>query len=335
VALRRDEAGVYTPRRPLLPHEAHLDFDGMDDLLTNAREAFEAAARPVLVEELVRVMPAVKDAMADGDPSEVADLALPLERMGALIDELTSKMRAQGRRHVLEERRRPEQAKAKEEARAEGEPALEPKPARASARTPGARTISLAKPKRPRGSRAGAAEVERLMRAQRELLLRRMRARTIDALTRAAIDAVRTGGDPQAIVADVIQDALETRALRQDAANVVTKAFNLGREEVAHELGEVRAVRLSAVLDDVTCAYCERMDGAEFAFDSPEHDEHVPPLTQCEGRHNCRCILVYEFDDDGFQVEDEYPENNEPRTTPRAPGEDAYFPEPGADEEGD
>lgn len=296
----RDETGVYVPRRALRPHEEHLDWDGMEDLLTQAKERFEESAKPLLIEELVRVMPDVKSAMADGDPSELSGLRLPFERMSALIEEFLARLRAEGGRHVADERKHPSKAQAKEEARTEGEPALPSKVAAFS------RRFTLAKP--PRSRRDRAAMVEALMRSQRELLLRRMRARMIDALQKAAIDAVRTGKDPQDIVSDVIADALETKALRQDAASVTTAAFNIGREEVANQLGEVRVVRLSAVMDNVTCEYCERMDGEEFEFGSAEHDAHVPPLIDCEGRHNCRCILVYDFVEPGFRTEETYEE---------------------------
>ena len=39
------------------------------------------------------------------------------------------------------------------------------------------------------------------------------------------------------------------------------------------------------------------MDGESFEYGSDEHEEHIPPLTDCEGRDNCRCVLVYEFED--------------------------------------
>ena len=51
------------------------------------------------------------------------------------------------------------------------------------------------------------------------------------------------------------------------------------------------------MLDRDTCDYCESMDGESFEYGSDEHEEHIPPLTDCEGRDNCRCVLVYEFED--------------------------------------
>lgn len=296
VAASRDATGAYVPRRPLKPHETHLAWGDMDSLLSTAKEAFEAAARPLLVEALVRVIPQVREAMADGNPSEVAALELPFEKLAALVDEYLASLRAQGAAHVQREAQSPARQQALEEKRAEGK-----------ATVALSRTVTLA---RKRGRLARELAVDTLMQAQREMLLRRMRARTIDSLTRAAIEKVRTGGDPQDIVADVIQEALETRALRQDAAGITTAAFNAGREEAAARLGTVRTVRLSAVLDEVTCEYCERMDGAEFAFGSAGHDEHVPPLRRCEGRDKCRCLLIYETE--GFAVEETYPEDNVP-----------------------
>lgn len=313
--LTRDAAGMYIPRRTLFAWEKHLDWGGMDGLFETAKEAFEAAVRPMLVEALVAVMPQVKEAMADADPSEVAGLELPLSRVSGYVDDFLRDVYTQGRRHVAEERKR--QPEAVEDARAQGaQPGVIGKPSTLAALAGAARAsrVEFAKRRRPRAE----LDVERLLRAQRDVLLRRMRARTIDALQREAINKVRTGGDPADIVADVVTDALESRALRQDAASVVGQAFNVGRDEYARENGDsIRSVTLSAVLDEVTCEYCERMDGQSFAFDSPEHDAHVPPLTQCEGRDRCRCVLVYSFDDEGgspgFRVVETYPENNEPR----------------------
>lgn len=288
----RDATGAYVPRRPLRPHEQHLAWGEMDDLLGNAKEVFEQAARPLLVEALVRVMPQVKEAMADGDPSEVVGLDLPMEKLDELVAEYLERLRTQGRAHVEREAKKPGEVEQK---RAAGD-----KPATA----PPTKTVTLARKSRLMRE----LDVERLMKAQRELLLRRMRARTIDSLQRAAIERVRTGGDPAGIVSDVIQEALETRALKQDAAGITTAAFNIGREEAARTL-DVRTVRLSAVLDDATCEVCERLDGAEFPFGSQAHDEHVPPLTRCLGKERCRCILVYETG--GFAVEEEYDEDNQ------------------------
>lgn len=309
VSASRDASGAYVPRRPLKPHETHLAWGEMDDVLTNAKEAFEAAAKPLLVEALVRVMPDVREAMKDGNPSEVADIDLPLERIGALLDEYLATLRQAGAAHVEKEMKRPAAKEALREKRGEGEGGISPAAAViVTSRGQGLpRVVTFAKKRRPRAE----ADVEKLMKASRDMLLRRMRARTIDSLQRAAIDKVRTGGSPDDIVTDVISDALETKALRQDAAGITTQAFNVGREEAARRFSP-RTVTLSAVMDEVTCEYCERMDGTTFDFGSAAHDEHVPPLTRCEGRDKCRCILIYD-EGEGFQVEEEYPEDNQAR----------------------
>jgi hypothetical protein len=58
----------------------------------------------------------------------------------------------------------------------------------------------------------------------------------------------------------------------------------------------VESVELSAILDNAVCTNCEDLDGSTFDFGSDDHDEHTPPLKECEGGDACRCMLVYNFD---------------------------------------
>ncbi len=128
-------------------------------------------------------------------------------------------------------------------------------------------------------------------------MVRKLKNRLRSEIEDRAIDIVRTGGDADEVVAEVVQSQLDSSALTRDAGLIVTKAFSMGREEFAREMGDqVAYVELSSILDDGTCAYCEEHDGDEFDFGSPQHDAMTPPLRQCEGGPRCRCLLIYRFD---------------------------------------
>jgi hypothetical protein len=52
-------------------------------------------------------------------------------------------------------------------------------------------------------------------------------------------------------------------------------------------------VELTAILDAATCDPCRELDGTRADFNSPEHDALVPPVRDCAGGDNCRCLLVF------------------------------------------
>lgn len=290
---------AYVPRRTPFAHEYAVDFAAINEVFSTAAEKFQEQAKPLLIEMLVRAMPEVKAAMADGDPSEIAGLRLDTGRLEAFVLDFLDLVRAEGYRHVeAEKQKKPEQV-------AEEHKAGELTPTAPGAIVINASRMLFAKKRQPR--QPAEQRVRRLIEAQRDLLIRRMRSRTIDELQRSAIEKVRTGGDPEAIVSDVVSTFLETKALKQDAGLVVNSAYNLGREEFAEKHGEeVESVRLSAMLDASTCANCAELDGAEFEFGSPEYEEHVPPLVGlCDGNQLCRCVAVFSFRDQGFAPEEE------------------------------
>lgn len=272
---------TWVPRRELFAHEKDVAWGELDALLSGAKDSFDADMKPLLVAALAKALPAVKDAMADGDPSELINLQLDFGPAESLIAEFLEHVRAEGKRHVQAESKKPVEQVAEERQDAAAIASEEPKG-----------PVTFARKKKTKVP----FDADKLIKSQRALLVQRMRARTLDSLTRAAIEKVRTGGAMEDIVTDVISDTLEANSLRRDAGGVVAQVVNIGREEFAREHGDdIRVVRLSALLDAGTCSYCERLDGAEFEFGSAEHDEHVPPLRECEGKDNCRCVLVYDF----------------------------------------
>lgn len=267
----------WMPRRPLRPTEMRVDFKQIDDTLRTARADFEKGVRPLLIAALVELAPEIKDAMADGDPSEVGLLKLPTDKLSAFVDRFIADLRSAGRKEVAKEfAHGPADVVRRRE---EGDPAYAPTPPTQAAAGDGD------DPKKKADDTA---------RAMRKQLVRRMEQRILSDVEREALEAIRREEDESSVIERAISTQLDA-GLRQDAGLLVTKAFNVGREEFAAERGdEVESVELSALLDGKQCQPCERLDGEEFEFNSPEHLAHVPPLSSiCDGGDNCRCLLIY------------------------------------------
>jgi hypothetical protein len=229
---------------------------------------------------LTKALPDVKTALADADPSELADVALETKPLEDFIAKWLKSVHAEGYRQVAGEFHRQAAAARPRMGASEEEKDDEPS--------------------------SPAEDSQTLLDAQQQQLARRLEARLRAQLEDAAIDVVRTGGDASEVITDVVTDQIEAKSLQADAGIVVTKAFNMGREQFAQEHGsEVSSVELSALLDDGTCSFCEQHDGDEFDLDSAEHDDMTPPLRDCEGGNRCRCVLVYNFKQAGFSKEED------------------------------
>lgn len=269
-AKARANRGPFVPHRELRASEKHLDLTAIDDFLAGQKDAFERGARPLILEMLGKAIPDIRAAMADGDPSEISGLALDDTRLASFVSAFLKKARTEGYRQMAKEFRR------------------------------GKTRAGSADEKDPPATDA-PDEVDAVLEAQQKQVVRKVVSRLRTHLEDAAIDVVRTNGDPDEVVSEVVQSQIETTALARDAGMVVTKAFNMGRDEFAQEMGDqVDSVELSAILDKGTCAFCERMDGEQADFNSAEHDAMLPPLRDCEGGSQCRCVLVYSFKDAGF-----------------------------------
>lgn len=263
----------WTPWRALRASEKRTDWTAIDDFLATRRAVFETRVRPLVVEMLARAAPAITQAMADGNPSEVAELPLDTRRVEeatkAFLDEVRARGGALARRELrkdsgeeLAEARRDVVTAAAEEEKREDEAAI-------------------------------VKEADDVLEAQQRALVRRMTSRLRTELEAESLDVLRTGGDAAEVVARVLTRQLETGAFRSDAGAVVTRIFNVGRDEAARIVGGVQTVERSAVLDSRVCLACQRMDGRRAQFGSAEHDALVPPERDCEGGGNCRCLLVF------------------------------------------
>lgn len=259
------QRGPWEPWRPLRASEQRLQLREMDAYLTQRREDFEKRAKPVVVGMLAMAAPAIQSAMADGEvtPAEVAAVPLDEKRLKGLIDAFLKETRAAGYEFV-----RAELKGAKHQAAAEDE-------------------------QDDKDTATAVEDADEVTDAEAERLRKRMVNRLRGELEREAIDTMRTGGDASEVVARTVSRQLETGAFKADAGTVTAKVFNVGREEAAQLLGGVASVELTAILDSATCGVCRELDGTTAPFNSPEHDRLLPPVRDCAGGDNCRCLLVF------------------------------------------
>lgn len=307
-------------KRPLFAWEKHIALQEIDDLHRRAPEQFAEEAGQLLAEALKKAAPQIAEAMKDGDPSEVADLKLDLRKLDRYIASFLEHIRAEGYRHVQREQLK--QPADILEDRAAGLVGLSRKGRVLKLEEEDERSAEVERveeemdvdlpsiPIKPKQPKDVEARVRKILDAERERLLRRMRARVIDDIEREAIFVIRQGGgDVEEVLARVMDNALSGRGLKQDGGAAVSQAFSVGREQFAQEhQEEVAAVRFSAILDSRTCIPCNLEDGKQFDFNSPEHDAHVPPYKDCRGGERCRCLLVYVWREPGFRRVEEAPE---------------------------
>ena len=277
VMMRRFAAGAeFVPSRPLRDSEkalnlrelsAYIGFAGQPG---TAVKSFESRVRPVVAEMLVKALPEIKAAMADGDPSEVADIALDTSRLTPLVDKYLAEVEAEGYRQARNEKAKGEGAQILKD-RADGAPGVKP--------------IALA-----------ADGSGTLRKAQVGLSVRRLTARIKEAIDQEAVEVIRTGGEPTEVIGNVLDRQLDSAAFRGEAGSITTRAFNIGREQFAEQYGDqIESVEYSAILDNETCEVCADLDGETFDFQSDAHIANTPPNRNCEGGSRCRCVLVYQW----------------------------------------
>lgn len=273
----------------------------IDGFLNVARTDFERDARDIVEDMVRRALPALKTALADGDPSDVSEVKLDSTGLRAYSDGFVEKARRYGAKTVRAERKR-SQAEELLQKRRIGDQTLAPTPLAAAAEAEEEEDDK--KPVDSIDRHEVEQRVEKLVKAQTNLVTNRITNRVRMELEREAIDLVNRGGQVEDIVDRVADSLANSKALRNDAGLVLTRTFNLGREEAAAEFAEeVAHVEYSALLDGQQCIACERDDGKTAEFGSPEHDALVPPNRDCAGGPNCRCIAVFVFKTPGFRKE--------------------------------
>lgn len=89
-------------------------------------------------------------------------------------------------------------------------------------------------------------------------------------------------------------NGLSNREAKKIAGGTVSEALNFGRETKAAKLGDrIQRVEYSALLDDGTCEPCNDADGKILKYGSREMEQYRPPYRLCEGKGNCRCVLIF------------------------------------------
>ena len=189
----------------------------------------------------------------------MADIHLDTSRLGELVDAFLAKMKGEGMKHVARE-----SATQPKKVIAKRQMGMTPAPAAAEP-VPDGKIIAARAERAKRFLFAASDEdqVNKLIGAQRDMLLRRMRSRVIDDLQREAITQVRTGGSPDDVVKRTLDKYLATSALKQDAGSVMSSVFNIGREQAAGASEkDVSTVTLSAVLDRAPATTASRWMGS-------------------------------------------------------------------------
>jgi hypothetical protein len=91
-----------------------------------------------------------------------------------------------------------------------------------------------------------------------------------------------------------ILEAEAESGAKRDAAGEINEAFGLARATAARELSDyIEEAEYSAILDGATCDPCYDLDGTKFVINSEEYFQNLPPNASCEGRDNCRCVMLY------------------------------------------
>ena len=263
--------------RPLRASEKRTDFEAIDAYLAGRREAFERAVKPVVVTMLARAQTAITEAMADGDPSEVATLPLDDSELNAVVAQYLADVRKAGGAFARAELKKDSGPKLAEERRDVLSAAAEEEQ----------------DDRQPVDDAEAIDDTDALVESTRRAVVRRMTSRLRSELESEALDVVRTGGNVGDVLARVVTRQFDTGAFRADAGAVVARIFNGGRDEAARLVGGVQSVEYSAVLDSRVCSACRSMDGRTAPFGSAAHDAMVPPNRDCDGGANCRCLLVF------------------------------------------
>lgn len=89
-------------------------------------------------------------------------------------------------------------------------------------------------------------------------------------------------------------NGISTREAKKVAGGTVSEALNFGRETRAAKRGDqVKSVEFSAIMDDGTCEHCAAADGKILEYGSAEMERYRPPYRLCDGKGNCRCVLIF------------------------------------------
>lgn len=251
--------------RPLRESEECVSLREIAGRLDDTKERFVRATTQVRQEAVAALINQVNEAYSEKDPLKIQEIKVPeelkqkiVEKVQPLIDDLMS----YGEDKVLEELKR-------------------------QARKP---TIKNAFP-----TADDKEEEERLKRQFLTAMIAQFAEKALQPLQDEARNQARTALRTGVLAANELRENLESfsqNTLRKSSRYVTQEAFNFGRDKAAKDANAGRA-EYSAILDGGTCNPCADMDGKTFDVGSVEYEQNTPPLYNCEGGSQCRCIWVY------------------------------------------
>lgn len=115
------------------------------------------------------------------------------------------------------------------------------------------------------------------------------------SMVRTGMDMIRDGTTDRLVLKGALTE-LSDRAIKAEAGRTISEALNMGRESTAKRNESlVQQAEYSAIMDNVTCESCSRLEGQTFEYGSSEFDAAKPPYQDCDGRGRCRCVMIYTF----------------------------------------
>lgn len=141
----------------------------------------------------------------------------------------------------------------------------------------------------PQGPQAGAITAD-AFEVYASINVDEIVTRLSNEARRLLTDTAQSGLSPEAM-GDAVEAGLKGLSdtpLEKAGRTAGSEAFNLGRNlSIQENLGQIREVVRTEVLDENTCEPCRELDGKVIQVNSPDYWLLMPP-NECEGRELCR-----------------------------------------------
>lgn len=245
--------------------ERLVDFVSMVRGLERAENKIVQLYQSVQTRQIGRLVDEAMKAIRQSNPERLQRITVPFrEEAATKIAEPLLDLFRQGQREVKKELAK----------MASGEP------------------VKLVDPLDPADDEAVVAFLVSRARAIAAVLSERLRG----SMLRNSLDMMRRGDTERSTLAGFLT-VLSDRDIKREARLSTSEALNIGRESLALKNRDaVKAVEYSAIMDAGTCGPCGRLDGTNYTFGSAEMETVKPPFRDCDGRGNCRCVLIYTFE---------------------------------------
>lgn len=257
--------------RELRPEEKHIALREIAGRQDDARDQIAETFREQRGAWIDSIVEQLREAMADGDYSDVSDVEIPKALREAPRKEIVATLRDThrfGRRTVQDEASRQK--------------------------------------RKLRDDPPESKEVSNLFFARAARYLKGLASRLEALASERAIGILRAKGDQDLedsdfeAIAENLTEALDATALN-DATVMVAEALNLGRSDaMVTRKDEIGSAIYSAILDSNVCGECLSDDGKEVELGGTEYYDLMPPNKACEsvksGSNRCRCIFIGVFE---------------------------------------